>query len=413
MRKTVIYVTLFNFLAAGITFIINALLARVFPYEDFGRISVLMSLNVILISLLQFGFSNAIVVFYNKNKENDLDRGLFNYFTKKYLLFLLFLIPVYFTGIFLLDRYYNLTFYEKMFLFSATFITTVYNNFTSYYQAIGNWKKYNFVNIFPNILRGGILGLGFSIIYFLFNRNINYELYLKLYILYAIILFLFGILLFNDMIGIKNRSGINDKDFNKLVLSFGLVNIVIAITMRVDNLIIEKYLGAKEVAIYSAANSLALVFPIITGSIMRVFMKEISKDSNYYLNKILAFQKKYIIYLIGIIVGVVLISPYLIPLIFGSRYEESVSIFQLLVITYISSIYFTPIESYFYNEKSALILLMKCLQLVIFLIVSIILINVLSLYAVALAVLVSRLFAWFYFYLKALKIKQNVEMDIK
>src|SRR5688572_6644307 len=84
LKKILISVTFFNFLAAGITFLINVLLARIFPYEIFGRINLLLSFSAILVMLFEFGFNNSMVIYYNKHKSRDVDLDLLNFITSNY-----------------------------------------------------------------------------------------------------------------------------------------------------------------------------------------------------------------------------------------------------------------------------------------------------------------------------------------
>ena len=174
--------------------------------------------------------------------------------------------------------------------------------------------------------------------------------------------------------------------------------------MRIDNILIEYSLGIEKVAIYSAANSLAFVFPLFTGSIMKVLMKEISKNSLAYLDKIFFYQKKYFIYLILSIIVVYFLSPYIITLIFGHKYIPSIPIFQILSIVYIGGIFFTPLESYFYTEAPKNIFILKISQFLIILILGIIFVNVFNLKGMAFAIVLSRFFAWGYLYIKSKRI---------
>jgi O-antigen/teichoic acid export membrane protein len=403
MKKAIMLVTLFNFLGAGITFFINVILARVFPYEIFGRINLLFSYNAILIILFMFGFSNSTVVFYNKNKTSELDKSLLNTITNRYLIYLLWVFPLFCVIIYTLDYFYKLTFLEVMFLLTSTLFSAIYTFFSTYYQALGEWNKYNFLNIFFNILKGIVVVMGALLLTLIFKVKVSYELFLKLYILYACVLLVFSVIYSFSLIGFKKDNSYNLKEFYRIVVPIGFANIIIGFSMRLDNIIIDRFLGDKQVAIYAAANTLALVFPLITGSIMGVLMKEISKDSLFYLKKIIDFQKKYLLYLLGTIAAVVVISPYLIRMFFGIKYINSIPIFQILIVTYIASVFFTPIESYFYNEDAKLVFIVKLVQLIIFLGSSLILIQKFALPGVAVSVFLTRVGAWGFFYVLARK----------
>uniref|UniRef100_UPI00321748E5 lipopolysaccharide biosynthesis protein n=1 Tax=uncultured Draconibacterium sp. TaxID=1573823 RepID=UPI00321748E5 len=403
MKKALISVTFFNILGAGLGFIINVLIARIFPVEVFGRINLLLSISTISMTIFEFGYFNSLVIFYNKQKIKEYDQDLLNLITRKYFLFLLKIIPLYGLILFFIDKYYSFSFWEFVFLISSALFLVLYRFFTTYYQALGRWSKYNLLNISYSLLKGGILLIGGAIAVYILKCTPEYELYLKLYILYAISLLIFGFISSYNQIGIQYSNNYDDKLLKKTILSIGITNIIIALSMRLDNVIIEYFLGAQEVGVYAAANTLALAFPLITGSIMRVFMREASNDSINFLNKILKFQKKYFIHLLGFIIVVILLSPHLIEFLFGEKYINSIPIFQILIVAYIGGVFFTPLESFFYNENSNLILRLKFIQLILFLIGSVCLIKVFSLVGVALTVVLTRVFAWIFLSINSYK----------
>lgn len=395
MKKAILSVTLFNFLAAGITFLINIILARLFPYEIFGRINLLLSIIAVSIVAIGYGFNNSLVVYYNQNNTSIIDKGLLNYINRAYVFFLIKIIPLFIGAIFLLNIHYDFSKLEILFLIFGSLLPAIYRYIATIFQALGKWSRYNFLNVSFNFLKGVVLIGGGAVFYLILEKSLDYRTYLLLYLIYTFVLLIFGIGFSYPYLSITSDHT-KKNDFKRLVLNLGLTELVIALSMRLDNILIENLLGLKQVAIYSAANSLALVFPLITSSIMRVLMREMSKNSSYYLKKILEIQKKYFLVLILVILAVILVSPYLITFLFGPKYIESIPYFQILIVVYIGGIFFTPLESYFYNEKSKLIFLLKVVQLILLVSSSIILIPYIGLYGVAIAVVLTRIFAWIY-----------------
>jgi PST family polysaccharide transporter len=173
--------------------------------------------------------------------------------------------------------------------------------------------------------------------------------------------------------------------------------------MRTDNILIQYVLDIKQVAIYSAANSLAFAFPLITSSIMKVLMREISKNSELYLKKLLFYQKKYFGLAILAIAFVWIVSPYLIPFMFGEKYIPSILIFQILSIVYIGGIFFTPLESYYYTEDANIILKLRIIQLLLTVVLGVLFMRLISLPGLVIAVVVTRIVAWIYLSVKSYK----------
>lgn len=401
MKRIVTIVTLFNFAAAGIGFFTTILLARWFSYEIFGRINLLLSLSAILITFLQFGFQNSLVIFSNK-QDGRFDVARLFFVNREYLKYLLIIgFPFLLLFIYFSNKTYLYSIEEIFFLLVSPIFLVIYNYVATFYQAAGIWLKYNVLNLLYSLLKAIIILLTFFIIYVIRKESYTYNDYIYSFLAYSLILFAIGWLTSIKYIHFGHPNKELKGQLYKTLIPIGISNLLIIIIMRVDNIIIEHFLGVKDVAIYSAANSIAFAFPLITSSIMKVLMKEVSKNSLLYLEKILFYQKKYFIHLIVTILLTFLIAPYLIPLLLGERYTSSVIIFQLLSIVYIGGIFFTPLESFFYTEDPYKILLIKVLQIFIVVIFGIIFIYFFSLVGMSIAIILSRVVAWIYLYIKS------------
>lgn len=401
MKRIVTIVTLFNFAAAGIGFFTTILLARWFSYEIFGRINLLLSLSAILITFLQFGFQNSLVIFSNK-QDGRFDVARLFFVNREYLKYLLIIgFPFLLLFIYFSNKTYLYSIEEIFFLLVSPIFLVIYNYVATFYQAAGIWLKYNVLNLLYSLLKAIIILLTFFIIYVIRKESYTYNDYIYSFLAYSLILFAIGWLTSIKYIHFGHPNKELKGQLYKTLIPIGISNLLIIIIMRVDNIIIEHFLGVKDVAIYSAANSIAFAFPLITSSIMKVLMKEVSKNSLLYLEKILFYQKKYFIHLIVTILLTFLIAPYLIPLLLGERYTSSVIIFQLLSIVYIGGIFFTPLESFFYTEDPYKILLIKVLQIFIVVVFGIIFIYFFSLVGMSIAIILSRVVAWIYLYIKS------------
>jgi O-antigen/teichoic acid export membrane protein len=173
--------------------------------------------------------------------------------------------------------------------------------------------------------------------------------------------------------------------------------------MRIDNLIIENHLGLEQLALYAAVNSLAFMFPILTGSIMKFLLREVSKEGISYLIRITEIQKKYFPFLFLGILILALTSKPLIWIVYGNKFIEAVPVFVILMASYLGGVFFTPLESYFYGFHQKTILGLKLLQLCVLIIMALVLINKFRLIGIALAVLASRLTGWVILYYKSIK----------
>ena len=403
MKKIILLVTICNLIAAGIGFLTNIILARYFSYEIYGRISLLLSLNAIILTFLQFGFQNSMVIFHNKNyaMENTDIRDFSKLFfvNRQYGKYLLWIgVPVIILFLFITNHMYRFSIFEIFFVGFTPLLLGIYNYCTTFYQAQGVWLKYNVLHVFYNFFKALMLLCVFLIIHFVIKRSFIYDDYVFTFISYAVILFFIGIFISRKYLRIGKHNINWSKLLNKTLIPIGLTNFLIVLIMRIDNVLIEKVLGMKSVAIYSIANTFAFFFPLFTSSIMKVLMKEMSKNSVLYLKKILFYQKKYFIYAIFAFIVVYTVSPHLISFLFGEKYIQSITIFQVLSFVYIGGVFFTPMESYFYTEHAKKIFILRILQLLLVVILGVVFMKLFELPGFAVAVVCSRLVAWIYLY---------------
>jgi O-antigen/teichoic acid export membrane protein len=92
-----------------------------------------------------------------------------------------------------------------------------------------------------------------------------------------------------------------------------------------------------------------------------------------------------------------------VPMLFGTRYAESVGIFRILMLPYLGGVFFTPLESYFYAREPMTILGLKLWQTMVVAVGSLAMIGWLHLYGVALSILLSRVTGWIFIYVRSAK----------
>ncbi|WP_350289500.1 oligosaccharide flippase family protein [uncultured Croceitalea sp.] len=415
MKKAIFSVSAFNFLSAGLAFLLNIFLARFFSVEIYGRINLLLSFTLIINTVLDFGFSNTNVIFYNKNivknsKEDVL--GVQFLFYRK-LLPWLFLLGFFLIWIF--NIFFNLSKLEFFFLVFQGIVISFFRYSLSFEQAFGNWARFNLLNLSLNLIKVLFLGSVFIISLSVKDENLlTYDIALLLLSLACLVSFflaLKGLISLKDFFFITEQKEQLKTGFKKIWKPLIGINLIIVFAMRFDTLIIQEFLGETQLGIFSAANSLALVFPLITNSLIQVLLKETASKGTEYLRKLLKFQKKILPILLFLIVLVELMSYYLIPFVFGESYDKSIAYFQILVIAHLGGLFFTPLESFFYSKESKIIFFLKGLQLSIIVILSLVLIQFFGLFGVVSAILISRVAGWIFLMRKSfLEIKNNIDV---
>jgi O-antigen/teichoic acid export membrane protein len=399
MKKKLLSVIFSNFMGAGLGFLLNIILARILDVESYGAISLIFSFVIVLYTLLDFGFNSTQVIFYNNYKnqyESNLLLGLIKTLYRKwFVLVSLFSLAI----ITLLSFLYNLSYLEMLCLFSSHIFYSLYRFDISTFQALGNWKKYNILNVLNNIVKLAAIMLCVGVVSLVDNSEKYYESVLIGYLLYSVVLYLISYFYQTEDKTLQASSKLNSqltKSFFSTLVPLGASSAVVVIIMRVDVFIIEHYMTLADLAVYFAASSVALVFPIITGSLLNVFIQKAAQSDISYLRVLVKQQIKVALYLPLVFMVFTLLAPYLFTILFPAEYQNGTTIFTILLLAHIGGMAFSPIESYFYAHKPTVIFKLKLVQLVITVTLELLLVNTIGLNGIAAAILVSRLIGWCY-----------------
>lgn len=404
MKKTLLSVLMSNIVGAGLGFFLNVVLARSLTIENFGRISLIFSIVVSLYTIMDFGLCNASVVFINSEKPKAVE-GRKLYVLSLFYKYILIVGVSLFLFMPLAKNYFKLNEIEIIAIFIVLIFFIGYRFINSLNQATGSWRKFNTLNILNNVVKFFSIVLFAYVFWYSTGLLTKYSAIIFGYFSYSIILFIIawscsGVSKFTY----EKNSSLNKGfriEFSKIIIPIGISNICIIITMRFGFFIIERSVGMEGLAIYSAANTLALVFPLITSSLMNVLLRESASSDVSFLKKIFHNQKKYLTILVIVIVVSFLMSKIVILTIFGQKYLDAVDTFRILLIAYIGGVYFTPLESYFYSHYPSLIMKMRILQMIIVVLGSFLVVNSYGLNGIASVVVISRIVGWSIFYLNS------------
>ncbi|MEI6205642.1 MAG: oligosaccharide flippase family protein [Desulfuromonadales bacterium] len=403
MKKALLGVTAANFAAAGFGFLSTVLLARLLDVASFGRISFIISLVTIFSSIADFGFSPTVVIYYNQ-QQSKIGAQSFSAVNTLFLVFLgafaLLSLPV-LAGIM---NYYDMNITEVLVVFVVFLFYCVQRYSTVLHQAAGNWRGFTLLTCGANVARLLILA-GAAGGAWWWRGQIGYTDLLAGLVIQAVVVGSSTLLMSKRYFsGFGKVSRQERQKIYTTLIPLGCTAIVIVVCMRFDSLVIQKYLGAGELGIYAVANTLAFAFPVITGSLMNVLLREASQMKDELLPRMMAVQKKFLPWMLFVLATTLLVSSPLITLLFGDHYKEAASIFRILLIPYLGGVFFTPLESYFYAREPMTILRLKSIQMLIIVIGSMTLIVPFRLYGVVTAILISRLVAWVFLYSKSTRI---------
>lgn len=403
-----------NLITAGLSFTLNVVLSRFLTVSEYGRISLIFSLVITFFTIADFGISNTTIIFYNRFKGKYIHNPL-HYLNSYYLRFWLMILVLSGLIIFTLIRqYFNLSLYESIVIYSVFLPFMLFRYLNSCNQAHGKWLYFNILNISNKVLQFSAIFLGVLLFYTILGQYGRYQSVLYGYNIYPLLLLIIS-LIFNhgylhfkrDVHGAQNVL----KDLSKIALPLGLTNVFVIISMRFGYLATDKILGSEELGIFSAANTLALVFPLITTSLMNVLLRETATQKETFLKKIIANQKQYAPILLIFLFLAILLSKYFIVFIFGDKYIASIPIFRILLIPYIGGIFFTPLQSYFYSHRPKTIMTVQFMQMLVIICGSLIFINIYGLIGVALSIMLSRIAVWIYISFSAHSIIRQSESN--
>ena len=120
------------------------------------------------------------------------------------------------------------------------------------------------------------------------RHGTNFLLYIFYFINYCYWIFSKNLFLRKNQYITKIKSS----EILSITWPIGVQNIILIVLMRSDLILINTFLSARELGIYSAANQLALIFPLLTTAISTVFLKEASSITKHkFLKQVFRTQK--------------------------------------------------------------------------------------------------------------------------
>jgi len=282
----------------------------------------------------------------------------------KVALSLIIIVALYFLSGVISDFFFDSRKYQKLIELIAVAILfqSFFGVIIGHFQAIQNFKVFAYLNIIHNLLKL----LSVIIISFSFLQEKHLEYFILSYA-FVVIFLIFSIIIKNY----KLFSYIKQFDFNyfiqiyKLGFWVFLSSLAVMVIMRLDIMMLQKMSNSLEVGYYSVAMNLAMIFPLITTSLVTTLlpkMDEFLKNHTVkeYVKRVLSNTK----YVIGILIILELISPFVIKILFGEQYIESISVFQILLVAFTFGVIINPISLVMYSiNKAYLLTAMNWVQL--------------------------------------------------
>jgi len=329
--------TVWSFLTQGISLalflLLNIILARKLSVGSFGLWSFFLSIMTLVFTISYFGINTSSKKFIAQyNKTESLKNILISSIKLR------FIISLTFTLIFLITykplvNILNKPELEILFLYGIPLIFL--SGFVEYFKSvfIGLHRiKYNF---FVNLSEYG-LKLILVVLFLLFSNSlINVVNSFTIALLITTILG-FYFLYFNFYKDLKKPN----KNFTKDILKYSYPLIWITIGFlaltEIDTIMIGILSTATEVGIYAIAKQIILKMPhislILVMGAMPIFAKLNNENKEKLKKKLYNLLKINSLIFILIILGILFLSPFFIPLIFGRDYIKSILPLRILTI---------------------------------------------------------------------------------
>ena len=254
------------------------------------------------------------------------------------------------------------------------------------YQKFISWSA---IQVGTNSLRVIFL----FILFLFFGLRLNSALWL--YVLIPLAGFFIGLFLVSaSFLKVKNENSVAREFFkyNGWVAAFTLIA---AFGARIDTFISARLLSPTDLGIYSAANQLVKIVPMIVGALGTVIAPKMAEMGS--VKKLVKYIKKTQALVLGLaLLGTISIPLVLffIPILFGVEYLKSGSLFIVLLLAMLVFLISVPIHLavFYYFSYPKLFFWLSLVHLILVSILSWNLISIYGAMGAAIAVLVGQIF---------------------
>lgn len=384
-----------NVISALFAFSVSIILIRTQSQTVAGEVLTFYSYLLVFAALVEFGSGNSFIVL--ASQDNNKRKLIIYFITIITLISCVFSIFVISFG--------EYEFHYEVIL--GGYIYAIVRLFLAAFQSAGLYTLYSSINVLLNLLRL----LSVALVAYLWTEDISQSitLFFVFSILFSLIFATYN-LKKKNVIAQDNNPCVSMWNTISISKNYALINILTIIMMRGEPILISNFLSIENVAIYNAANSIAMMVPLFTTAVLSVFLPEIA-NKNIDYSDICKIQKKLIPFIFLSIVMVWFLSDYIVILLYGNTLIESSSILVYLMSCYLVGTYFTPFESYVMIYKSYYSVFTRILQFIIYLSVFFIFFENHGLMALVYAVIFCRLLTWLYILYLSNRISKENKYD--
>lgn len=373
-------------------------MARILGPSDFGLLTVSIATLTVISDIADFGTNTGVVRFVSaniiKNKEEALK------FLKLSLEIKLFVWILVLLAGFLLSPFLANNIFGKVELLTPLRMVMfgvggalLFSFATSSLQSFQKYFSWAFINVVTNALR-----LVF-ILLLIFYQQLSLVSGLLTFIILPFFGFSFALMLLptKAILNVKGEFSVARTLFSYNIW-VALFTIIAALSSRLDTFLNARLLSAYEVGIYGAATQLVQVIPQIVGALGVVAAPKLASFQS--IPQMIVYFKKFQLMVLGLAslgLLVIPISFYVIPLIYGSDYQQTIFPFIILLLAMLVFLISVPLHNsiIFYYGKPQVFVWVSLGHLLIIAILGYILILNFGIVGAATVVLVGMLFNFF------------------
>lgn len=302
------------------------ILTRLLPISEYGLLSLLTTILSLLVAICKLGLQQSVLRYYSSDSQkiesSVLVIFIVNVLFISVLIYISFnLIEIFNPRLQLLDYFFP--------LFVAAVLQSYRSIILNYFASDQKTKTVNAINVFYRYF--SLLLMVLSII--LFEKKAIFIIYSLLISEFLVVMIISGIRL--NRFNFKNI----DKEILRKVLYYGFPLMLVEVMQIghafIDRFLINYFLGAESVALYSAPYSIAeIISTILMGSIasalIPIYMKLWNDNKKNEVEEFLTTVSDYfLLFFPVLIVGGYIISAPLMSILASEKYSESAFILPI------------------------------------------------------------------------------------
>jgi len=314
-----------RFLSTALLYII---LARALGVEEFGRFMFALSFTGIFLTFIDYGF-NLLIVKEVSQKPESLKNWVRSIINAKILLSLFFTLILFLTLKVL--KYPS----ETLLIVGILWLSAIFYSFgfffNNVFRGLNQFQYETYPTILLNALQFIVVGIFLLLGFKTLSVAIAYLFARMLYFAYSA--YLLSSKVSKIPITYNLRESIKSL---KTALPYGIHAILATLYFQIDTVLLSYFKGNIEVGYYQAAMRILMatmiVYEVIVSAFFPVIGASIRNDKEKF-EKYAMFLNKIVIY-VGLVfgIGIFIFSEPMIKLLYGSQYQNSVIIMQILAI---------------------------------------------------------------------------------